>query len=117
MDRFHRYYNLAFVALLGIGETWVLATTDKYWPLSLDDYAGLAVLLWCTLLLQGARRYLGCALAYAVMFGNLYAMLFTRLDPMHGSGERIGALIVLLVFVATGGLMSLYLHNTETRTD
>lgn len=114
MDRFHRYYNLAFVALLGIGETWVLATTDKYWPLSLDDYAGLAVLLWCTLLLHGAGKYLGCALAYAVMFGNLYAMLFTRLDPLHGSGERIGALIVLLALVACGCLMSLRGHSNLT---
>jgi len=40
------------------------------------------------------------------MAGNLYAMLFTRMDPKTGTRERLGALTVLLVAALLGIVMS-----------
>jgi len=34
-------------------------------------------------------------------------MLFTRLDPVHGSGERIGLLVAALCVAAVGFALSL----------
>ncbi len=86
-----------FVALiLAIGETVVLVKTDKFWPLSVDDYVACALLTYSALTLeQVTSQYLMLA-TWSLMTGNLYAMLFTRMDPNGGTRERLGALTALL---------------------
>jgi len=56
---------------------------------------------------QKSQQALGLIVVYAYVVGNLYAMLFTRLDPVHGSGERIGLLVAALCVAAVGFALSL----------
>jgi len=108
-------YSWAFIVFMSIGETVVLMTTDKYWPLSLDDYLGMAALAYATIFVRVPVRYLWMVVCYAAMAGNIYAMLFNRLDPIHGSGERIVPLIIILIYLSGGLLLSLIaLHREKT---
>ena len=95
---------LAFgvAAFLTIGETLVLIKTDKYWPLSLDDYLVCGLLFYSALTFENYSSLIVMIVAWALMAGNLYAMLFTRLDPKTGTRERIPALAVLLVLAVLG---------------
>jgi len=114
MSRFLTIYSWVFIVLMSIAETWVLMTTDKYWPLSLDDYAGIAVLIFATIFVSIEKRYLWFIVVYAVLVGNIYAMLFSRLDPIYGSGERIGGLIFILCYLSIGLATSIYAHHKQT---
>lgn len=113
MARLITIHSWVFIVLMGIAETWVLVTTDKYWPLSLDDYAGIAVLIFASICIPIERRYLWLTVVYAVLAGNIYAMLFTRLDPIYGSGERIGGLMFILAYLSIGLALSLYSHHKQ----
>lgn len=115
MSRFLTIYSWIFIVLMSIAETWVLVTTDKYWPLSLDDYAGIAVLIFATIFVSTEKRYLWLIVVYAVLVGNIYAMLFSRLDPIYGSGERIGGLIFILCYLSIGLAASIYAHHQQTK--
>jgi hypothetical protein len=106
-------YSWLFIVLMSIGETVVLMTTEKYWPLSLDDYLGMAALAYATIFVKLPTRYLWMVVCYAAMAGNIYAMLFNRLDPIHGSGERIVPLIVILAYLSGGLLLSLIALQRE----
>lgn len=78
-----------------IGETVVLLKTDKFWPLSLDDYF-IAIVLIIVAYCSNNNKFIPYLTAgWAFVLGNMYAMLFTRLDPIHGSGERVGLLILV----------------------
>ncbi len=100
-----RNYALLFAFVLAVGETLVIIKTNKYWPLSLDDYIAIAVLAGLAWNSQKSPKLLAMIPAvWAFVVGNLYAMLFTRLDPVFGSGERISLLIVALA-AATAGLV------------
>ena len=81
--------------------------TGKYWPLAADDYVAATILLFLSA--RPPRSYTVPLLlgSYLFMFGNIYAMLFNRLDPVHGSGERIGLLLVLLAAIAVGTISAL----------
>lgn len=107
-------FSWVFIVLMSLGETWVLLNTEKYWPLSLDDYLGIAALIVLTLKVSAPKRYLYMAVTYAAMAGNIYAMLFNRLDPIHGSGERIVPLIVILIYLSIGLVLSLIAHHRST---
>lgn len=107
-------FSWVFIILMGLGETWVLLSTEKYWPLSLDDYLGITALIVLTLKVSAPRRYLYMAISYAAMAGNIYAMLFNRLDPIHGSGERIVPLTVILIYLSIGVILSLIAHHRGT---
>lgn len=114
MSRGLSLYSWIFIALMGVGETVVLLTTNKYWPLSLDDYLGMSALAYCTLWVKTPTRYLWMVVCYAAMAGNIYAMLFNRLDPIHGSGERIIPLMVILGYLSIGLIFSLVaLHRSN----
>lgn len=102
MTTFLPYYALAVAVLLTIGETLVVIRTTKYWPLSLDDYLACALLAYSALTFEQAASPLLMLIAWAFMSGNLYAMLFTRMDPNGGTRERLGALALLLVLSLTG---------------
>ncbi len=100
-----------------VGETLVVIKTNKYWPLSLDDYIAVAALALSIYVYQKSQQALGLIVVYAYVVGNLYAMLFTRLDPVHGSGERIGLLVVALSVAAVGFVLSLKTQlNTQDNT-
>jgi hypothetical protein len=96
-------FALCISAFLTIGETLVLIKTDKYWPLSLDDYAVCALLAYTALTLSNPLSPLLMLIAWTFMAGNLYAMLFTRMDPNGGTRERLGALTILML-CAFGGI-------------
>ncbi len=70
--------------------------TNKYWPLSLDDYAVCGLLIYAALTMDQHLSLLIMIAAWCFMLGNLYAMLFTRMDPNGGSRERLGALALML---------------------
>ncbi|MGI9283389.1 MAG: hypothetical protein ACR2PX_27675 [Endozoicomonas sp.] len=105
MSRFTRGFALLFAVALIIGETLVVLKTNKYWPLSLDDYLASVALIGMALLGHRMKAQFLLPVVWAFICGNLYAMLFTRLDPVTGSGERIGLLVVALS-AAVAGLVS-----------
>jgi hypothetical protein len=45
--------------------------------------------------------------AWCFLFGSLYTMLFSRLDPHGGSGERLGGLILLMAACLIGAAWTL----------
>lgn len=97
-----RIFALAMAALILAGETATLVLTDKFWPLGADDLAiaiGMAAL--CLRPLERARLVLMLG-AWCFELGSLYTTFFTRIDPHGGSGERLGALIVLMGASALG---------------
>jgi len=96
MFDFLMYFALAIAIFLTIGETLVLVKTDKYWPLSVDDYLVCAALAYSALTLDAFASQLIMLISWAFMAGNLYAMLFTRMDPNGGTRERLQALAILL---------------------
>ncbi|MGI9292520.1 MAG: hypothetical protein ACR2PS_00940 [Pseudomonadales bacterium] len=57
MARTLTLYSWIFIVFMSIGETVVLLTTDKYWPLSVDDYVGMAALAYCTVFVKVPARY------------------------------------------------------------
>ncbi len=117
MNRILMIYSWLFIVLMGVGETLVLLTTDKYWPLSLDDYLGMAALAYATVFVKVPARYLWMIVCYAAMAGNIYAMLFNRLDPIHGSGERIVPLMIILVYLSVGLVFSLLMHQRAANVE
>lgn len=103
------YFSLVAAVLMAIGETLVLVKTDKYWPLSLDDYLVCGALLYCGLTLeQISSQYLLLA-TWGFMAGNIYAMIFTRMDPNGGTRERLGLLSIMLGGSLVGLLATLSL--------
>lgn len=111
-----RGWALLFALALAIGETLVLWRTDKFWPLSLDDYLIVAIL--ASAAFKPFTRTRGVVLcgAWCAAVGNSYAMLFGRLDPVWGSGQRIGLLILLLSAALLGlALSTVALRNWSIR--
>lgn len=108
-------YSLVCALALFVGETLVVLKTNKYWPLSLDDYLAVLALLTCAYLFNRTGKALGLIAVYAYVVGNLYAMLFTRLDPVHGSGERISLLVIALLIAGFGFLLSLKSELTNKK--
>jgi len=107
MKLFLTLYSAICALALFVGETLVVLKTNKYWPLSLDDYIAVAALVVSIYIYQKTEKALGLIIVYAYVVGNLYAMLFTRLDPIHGSGERISLLVAALLVAAIGFAFSL----------
>ncbi|MFS8184415.1 hypothetical protein ACMG4P_23070 [Pseudovibrio denitrificans] len=105
MGEFQTYlpiYAIVLAAILCVGETLILVRTNKYWPLSIDDYLACGALIISALIFESAAGVVLMLCAWAFMTGNLYAMLFTRLDPHTGTRERIPALSVLLGATSLG---------------
>ncbi len=102
MTDFLFHFALVIAVILTIGETLVLLKTDKYWPLSIDDYAVCALLAFSAFNLSTGLGLVLMLVAWTFMGGNLYAMLFTRMDPNGGTRERLGALAVLMLCAFVG---------------
>ena len=90
-----RYSTVVLAIILIIGETIVLLNTDKYWPLSVDDYIAASCLIISAYLSTDFKYWPFMIASWAFVLGNMYAMLFSRLDPIYGSGERIMLLVVI----------------------
>jgi len=90
-----RIGTIVLSVLLIIGETIVLVKTDKYWPLSIDDYLAAIYLILIAYLSKNNKYLPYLMVGWAFVLGNMYAMLFNRLDPIYGSGERINLLIAI----------------------
>ncbi|OQX33542.1 MAG: hypothetical protein B0D91_14145 [Oceanospirillales bacterium LUC14_002_19_P2] len=104
---FSRYLALAYAWVLGIGETFVFITTNKYWPLTFDDYIAVAFML---LVVRMARNELSIVLlpvGWAFVVGNFYAMLFMRLEANFNSSERLDVITVALGVGFVGLLTSI----------
>ena len=97
-----RIYTIAFCVLLFLGETAVLLTTDKYWPLSLDDYVAIAVLLASLRYIDRLKGQLMQLGIWAYMSGKLYTMVFVRLDPGTAAEQPVLALTLLLAEAIIG---------------
>jgi hypothetical protein len=107
MENFLPCYALGIAALLTIGETLVVLRTNKYWPLSLDDYLACGLLTYSALTFDQPLSPLLMLMTWGFMSGNLYAMLFTRMDPDGGSRERLPALALMLILSLVGATATL----------
>lgn len=112
MLRLARGLTLAMAVALAAGETIVALAHGKYWPLSADDYAIAALLLYGRRATRGGGRRTWLVMPWALAAGNLYAMLFTRMDPAGGSGERL-ALVAVALAASLGGLAVAMLAAAE----
>lgn len=104
LEMYLPYYALLVAAVLIIGETLVVIRTNKYWPLSLDDYLACGLLIYSSLTLEQLLSQLLMLLTWGFMAGNLYAMLFTRMDPDGGSRERLAALAIMMCLSLLGAV-------------
>ncbi|MCL6269417.1 hypothetical protein M3P05_05590 [Sansalvadorimonas sp. 2012CJ34-2] len=113
MNLFVKIYTVIFALVLLIGETLIALNTEKYWPLSLDDFV-VAILLIVTAKISWDKTiHWFMPVLWAFACGNLYAMLFTRLDPVTGSGERIGLVTIALLAAAIGLAGSLIARKSK----
>lgn len=112
---FFRWYSLASALGMALGETWFVVTTDKYAPLWLDDYcAAIAMLVSVALW----RRTYGAALVLAswtFVLGNLYAMLFTRLEPANPADRPWLLLSVLVIWALLSSISALLVMIKRSR--
>ena len=107
------YYARIFAVFVFIGESFVVATTDKFLPLAIDEFIVATALLVIsfTLKREQAPRYFMVVWAFAA--GSLYSMLFVRLDPVNGSGERIVLVAVAFVAALIGFVLSCYAQRVS----
>ena len=101
--------------LLIIGETVVLLKTDKYWPLSLDDYFAATCLIVFAWLSNNSRYLQYLVASWAFVLGNMYAMLFNRLDPVYGCGERINLLIAINLIALFFLIFSVFVTRSQNK--
>ena len=99
-----RVYVFVLCAVVVTGEALVLATTDKFWPQGMDELAFAAAMLALAARALSPARLMLMLGAWCFLFGSLYTMLFSRLDPHGGSGERLGGLVVLMVACLVGAV-------------
>lgn len=98
-----RVYVWLLCTLVFAGESYVLLTTDKYWPQGMDEMAFCATLLTLTWRPLSAPRLVGMIGSFGFLFGSLYTMFFSRLDPHFGTkAERLGGLLALMLACAIG---------------
>jgi len=111
------FYRYSFVSALALatGETWFVITTDKYAPLWLDDYFAATVMLISVALW---RRSYGPALVLAswtFILGNLYAMLFTRLEPANPPDRPWMLVSILVIWALISSIAALVLMIKRSR--
>lgn len=98
-----RIYVWLLCTLVFGGESFVLLTTDKYWPQGMDEMAFCATMLALAWRPLTRARLVGMIGGFCFLFGSLYTMLFSRLDPHFGAkAERLGGLLVLMAACALG---------------
>lgn len=99
------YYSGVVASIFLLGEILVALKTQKYWPLSADDYVVCSLLIIAGFNLEQTFAILLLVFSWAFLFGNLYAMLFYRLSP-EGKKERILLLAMMLLLTFIGVVLS-----------
>ena len=108
IESFLPFFAVLVAVILIVGETLILVRTDKYWPLSLDDYLACLLLLYAAYSFEFLLGKVLMLIAWCFMAGNLYAMLFTRMDPVTGTRERLVPLAALMTASLAGGALTLF---------
>jgi hypothetical protein len=101
-----RIYVWVLCTIVVIGESLTLLLTNKYWPQGMDELAfslSLFVLTARPLTTQRLTLMFG---SFWFLFGSLYTMFFSRLDPNGGTGERMAGLLVLMAGCLVGAAWS-----------
>ncbi len=97
-----RIYVWVLCTVVVIGESLTLLLTQKYWPQGMDEFAfALTLLVLCARPLDTQRLSLMFG-TWWFLFGSLYTMFFSRLDPHGGTGERLGGLLALMAACLVG---------------
>jgi hypothetical protein len=102
-----RIYVWVLCTVVVIGESLTLLLTKKYWPQGMDELAfslSLFILTARPLTTQRLTLMFG---AFLFLFGSLYTMFFSRLDPNGGTGERLAGLLVLMAACLVGAVWTL----------
>lgn len=102
-----RIYSLVSAVGLFLGESWFVLTTHKFPPLWLDDYFASMVML---IAVYYSNRQFGPALllaSWTLVLGNMYAMLFTRLEPINPPERPWMLLAVLTVWAFLSSVTAL----------
>lgn len=102
-----RLYVWIVCVIVFTGESATLLLTNKFWPQGMDELFFVACLLILSVRPLNALRLTLMFGAWCFLFGSLYTMLFSRLDPVGGSGERLPGLIILMVACLIGALWTL----------
>jgi hypothetical protein len=106
-----RIYTWVLVALVLVGESATLILTNKYFPQGMDEFAFVVWMVVVTSRPLNTTR-LGLMFGgYLFLFGSLYTMLFSRLDPNGGTGERIPGLIILMAACVVGAIWAYRRHQ------
>jgi hypothetical protein len=107
-----RIYVWVLCTVVVIGESLTLLLTSKYWPQGMDELAfslSLFVLTARSLTTQRLTLMFG---AFWFLFGSLYTMFFSRLDPNGGTGERLAGLLVLMAACLVGAVWTFHRLRT-----
>lgn len=97
-----RIYVWVLCTVVVIGESLTLLLTNKYWPQGLDELAfSLALFVLTSRPLDATRLTLMFG-SFWFLFGSLYTMYFSRVDPSGGTGERLAGLLVLMASCLVG---------------
>lgn len=99
-----RIYAWMLCALVLPGEAATLLLTDKYWPQGMDEFAFVACMLAITMRPLTSFRLTLMFGTWWFMFGSLYTMFFSRLDPHCGQGERLAGLLVFMTACVIGAV-------------
>ena len=102
-----RWYSLASALGMAAGETWFVVTTDKYAPLWLDDYFAVIAMLISVYLWRHAYGPALLLASWTFVLGNLYAMLFTRLEPVNPPDRPWILLSVLVIWALISSVAAL----------
>lgn len=99
-----RLYTWTLCAIVIAGEAATLLLTDKFWPQGMDEFIfAVSLLILSARPLDGRRLFLMFGV-WCFLFGSLYTMFFSRIDPHGGSGERLAGLLILMAATAAGAL-------------
>lgn len=106
-----RIYVWTLCLVVFIGESLTLLLTNKYWPQGMDEFAFCAAMLALTWRPLTTVRLTLILATWAFLFGSLYTMLFSRLDPNGGTGERLVGLVLLMAACVLGAVWTFKRHQ------
>ncbi len=107
MHTFSRYLAMYFAWTLGVTETWVFLSVDEYWPLSVDDYLAVVLMLWCARIARFQQGVVLLCVSWAFVTGNFYALLFSFEEKNIQTVVQITAISIGLGIAVLGLCTSL----------
>ena len=107
MHTFSRYLAICFAWVLGIAETLAFLTSNEYWPLALDNYLAVALMLGCVRFARFQQGVVILTAGWAFVVGNFYALLFSITESETSAMIRITAISIGLGIALIGLCASL----------